>query len=355
MEDYKKIFNFSSEIPNRIISREGSRIEFKESYNWHSRCKYAKSIAAFANTKGGFIVFGVKNKPKDLVGLQNDNFEETDEAKMTEYLNSAFSPEINFEKLVIEVKRKKIGLLYIYQSENKPIVCIKNDNEIKEADIYYRYNARSEKIKYPELKILFEQIQERERKSWMDHFAKISKIGSSNVAILDVLNGKINGQGGTLVIDEKLVPKLKFIKEGNFRQKGWPTLRLVGDVRPVSVTGHRARPKKDIRITDDPSAPEIRVREETLLKKYPLDYRKLVEKLRSRYIDFKLNQRFHQFKRQFKKKGTLCHTRCLDPDNPKSSKKDFYSLKIIKEFDKHYKLRKRTKKTKIKIANKKKK
>jgi len=45
--------------------------EFKISFNWNSRDKYAKSMAAFANNKGGYIVFGVKDKPLDLVGLQS--------------------------------------------------------------------------------------------------------------------------------------------------------------------------------------------------------------------------------------------------------------------------------------------
>jgi len=59
-QDYKKIFIFHSSIANRIISRESSQLEFKESFNWLSKDKYAKSMAAFANNRGGFIIFGSK-------------------------------------------------------------------------------------------------------------------------------------------------------------------------------------------------------------------------------------------------------------------------------------------------------
>lgn len=38
-------------------------------------------MAAFANNKGGYMVFGVRNNPKELVGLQSSNFETTDEEK----------------------------------------------------------------------------------------------------------------------------------------------------------------------------------------------------------------------------------------------------------------------------------
>lgn len=46
-------------------------------------------------------------------------------------------------------------------------MCIKNvgDRELIEGDIYYRYSARSEKIKYPELKELLENAKEFERKN----------------------------------------------------------------------------------------------------------------------------------------------------------------------------------------------
>ena len=205
---YKKIFCFHDSIANRIISRESSWLELKESFNWNSKDKYAKSMAAFANNRGGYIVFGIRNNPRDLVGLQSDNFETTDEAKITAYLNSVFSPEIFFEKFTITVQSKNTGILYTRQVKSKPIICIKNDGELKEADIYYRYNARSERIKYAEIKSLFELSKEEERKSWMELFEKVSKIGPTNAAIMDTIGGEITGRGGTLVIDKKLIPKL---------------------------------------------------------------------------------------------------------------------------------------------------
>ena len=100
--DYNRIFTFYNRISKRIIARESCWLEFKESFNWLSKDKYAKSIAAFANCKGGYIVFGVKNDPRELAGLQSNNFETTDESKITEYLNDVLSPEIHYEKFVVE-------------------------------------------------------------------------------------------------------------------------------------------------------------------------------------------------------------------------------------------------------------
>lgn len=69
----KKIFTFYDSINDRIISRESSWLEFKESFNWNSKDKYAKSMAAFSNTGGGYITYGIKDLPRDLVGLKSKN------------------------------------------------------------------------------------------------------------------------------------------------------------------------------------------------------------------------------------------------------------------------------------------
>ncbi len=276
-----------------------------------------------------------------MVGLQSDNFETTDEVKITSYFNDVFSPEIKYEKFAVEVAGKKAGILYVHPAENKPIICVKNDGGLKESDIYYRYIARSQRIKYPELRTILDRVRENERKSWMEHLEKISKIGPANAAILDIVGGEISGRGGTLVIDKKLVPKLKFIKEGNFQDSGKPVLKLLGDVRPVSVvTGKSGRKSVEdvgIQITDNPNAPAVRLQEEDLKKKYPLDYRTLTKNLCTRYKNFKSNQKYHKIRKQFIGDKRYCFTRHLDPDNPKSARKDFYSPAIYKKFDGHYK------------------
>ncbi len=133
-------------------------------------------MVAFANNKGGYIVFGIKDKPRNLVGLQSNNFEDVDEAKITAYLNGIFAPEIIFEKFTITVKSKTIGILYTQQAKTKPLVCIKNDGELKEAEIYYRYNARSEKIKYPALKMMFDAVREEEKKLGWSILKKYQKL-----------------------------------------------------------------------------------------------------------------------------------------------------------------------------------
>ena len=105
--DFLRIFQFHKTDPNRLKSRESTWLEFKESFNWGNRAQYAKTISSFANRQGGYMVFGVSSSPHKLVGLKSDKFEEFDEAKIVEYLNKFFAPEIQFDKFVTTIDDKK--------------------------------------------------------------------------------------------------------------------------------------------------------------------------------------------------------------------------------------------------------
>lgn len=54
----------------KLIRREGQTLEFKESFNFNGMAEYLRDFAAFANNKGGFLVFGVKDRPRRPVGLR---------------------------------------------------------------------------------------------------------------------------------------------------------------------------------------------------------------------------------------------------------------------------------------------
>lgn len=65
---------------------------------------------------------------------------------------------------------------------------------------------------------------------------RIADIGTKNAMILDTNRNVLEDEGHSILIDQKLVDNLKFIKEGEFDEKiGAPTLKLVGEVAPVSV------------------------------------------------------------------------------------------------------------------------
>lgn len=240
-EDLNEIFKISPADPDRVISRESSSLEFKESFGWASLPKYLKTCAAYANSKGGYIVFGVANKPHRLCGLSGVNlklFEEIDPEKMSRNFNDHFAPEIEWTIQEYELQGKIFGLLYIHEAKDKPVVCTKDaGKELKESDIYYRYRGRSERIKYPELRAIIEAKRETEQRLWMHHLENIARIGVREAGIFDLHTGSVTGSGGSFLIDESLLSQLSFIKEGEFSEvKGKPTLKLIGHVEPLAGT-----------------------------------------------------------------------------------------------------------------------
>lgn len=234
IEIFKKYIQTKED--GRLKHRERKDLEFKANYNFGSikNGKFSKTMAAFANADGGVIIFGIKDRPREPIGMSNDNFENIEIEKITQFLNEHFAPEIIWNMYDFKVDGKKYGVFVINESKNKPIMCIKNagDKELVEGDIYYRYSARSQKIKYPELKEILENSKEFERKKWMEHIQNIAKIGPQNIALIDVYRGNIpNPQNKQIVIDKDLLKDIKFIQEGKFVEKeGAPALKLMGTI-----------------------------------------------------------------------------------------------------------------------------
>lgn len=83
----------------------------------------------------------------------------------------------------------------------------------------------------------------------------------------------------------------------------------------------------------------ITLTEEAIKRRYPWTYNDLIEKCKSRYSNFKRGNPFNRYMREVKSDSKLCHDRSLDPDNPKSPKKQFYSTNVWKVLDEYYQKR----------------
>jgi hypothetical protein len=95
----------------------------------------------------------------------------------------------------------------------------------------------------------------------------------------------------------------------------------------------------NVAITDDPDAPKVFLKEEDFKARYPWDYAKLTEKLRRRYSDFKATEKYHKIRKGLMGNAKYSMSRLLDPGNPKSARKDFFSAQVLDEFDKAYTIR----------------
>lgn len=260
-ETLNRIFTVSSKHPVRLTSRESSWLEFKESFSFGSLGKYIRSAAGFANARGGYIVYGVGSNPHLLIGLKNDSFDKLDPARLAQFLNEHFDPEIHCDRHLYELEGKTFGLLYIYESTNKPVICKKGTDDgksLKEGEIYYRYSGRTQTIRYPELRELMEERRKQEQLLWFKHLKQIARIGIQDVGLLDMRSGQVTGAAANLLIDESLLSQISFIRDGEFNeQKGKPAIKIVGTAHPVSASAAEPGAKYQILKTKGVRAPDI--------------------------------------------------------------------------------------------------
>ena len=136
------------------------------------------------------------------------------------------------------VQNMKIGWIYTSEAEYKPVIAQKpNDGEkINSGDVYYRYRARSEKIKFAEMSRIMDERISKEREGLLKLFEIIRDNKTANLGIVNYSNGKISTPYGVDVsFDRKLVTqvlkKAKFIKEGSFNETdGIPVIKVTGNI-----------------------------------------------------------------------------------------------------------------------------
>jgi hypothetical protein len=261
-----------TKVGGGLHHREGQELEFKEQFNLAGLADYFRDFSAFANNKGGYLIFGVTDAPRKLKGLSDtalQQFEKIDPEKITGYLLEIFSGHISWEQTTISIKDMTFGVFKIESATVKPIISKKDegkDQTIKNGEIYFRYGGRTQKIQYPELETIINKRIELNNSQWLDLMSKIGKAGPSNAAILDTEKSVIEKDDSKiLVVDEELAKKLKFIKQGEFvEKKGATTLKLVGDVVPIE----KVEVVKKVR--------------ENLIKEYPLTSTELIEEVKKR-------------------------------------------------------------------------
>jgi hypothetical protein len=256
-----------------LYHRESQILEFKESFNLAGLADYYRDFSAFANNKGGYIIFGVKDKPKrELVGLSakaTEQFDKLDPEILTGHLLEYFSLNINWEHEIHTLDKMSFGVFYIHESNLKPIIAKKDvgkDQVLKNGEIYYRYGGRTQKIQSAELESIINKRIKQNNIEWIDLVQKIGKSGPQNAAILDSDKGIIEkGDSQILVIDQELLRDFQLIREGEFSEtKGAKTLKLVGNITPINQVEVIQKVKED------------------KLKEYPLSATDLVLEIKKR-------------------------------------------------------------------------
>ncbi|MBN1931787.1 MAG: putative DNA binding domain-containing protein [Desulfobacterales bacterium] len=96
---------------------ESRRLEFKEA--WPKGDQIARTVVAFANGAGGKIVFGVKNKPREIIGIADDELFALEE-QVANHIFDRCTPTIIPEIYIQNVEGNPLLVVEIFSGFQKP-------------------------------------------------------------------------------------------------------------------------------------------------------------------------------------------------------------------------------------------
>lgn len=242
----QKIFRKSTKNSECIGTQEGYTVEYKQNFGWGSMPEYVRAMVAMANNRGGHIIFGIKDKPHEMIGLNDKSlkkFEDRDLSVWSNFVREHFEPAIEFERDIYEFEGNKYGIIEVQEAATKPIICKKYvEEKLKIGAIYYRYKAENTEIQYAELRSILDEENKKINSLWMDKIRQISMAGVSNTMVLNTSSGKLYGEKNSFYIGSELLNQIRFVDRGKFVETdGEPVLSIVGEVKktketPISVT-----------------------------------------------------------------------------------------------------------------------
>ena len=144
----------SKKLLSLIKKEEGIKLDFKlklELYNETGKKELTKDICAIANSSGGrgYIIVGIKDKSKEIIGIQEDDMFK--EEQIQQIVTTRCEPPIPIEVDFINIKNKKIGIISIYDGEQKPYQVREN------GAFYIRRGSTTDVMRKQELIALFEE------------------------------------------------------------------------------------------------------------------------------------------------------------------------------------------------------
>ena len=212
-------------LENLLMMEEGKILEFKE--NTQNLSKIIQTIIAFANTAGGTIIIGIKDKTKKIIGIQKPLLEEEKISNaVADSIVPLFLPNIeihnirNKELLVIKVPHA-VGPVHLkkYGEKQGTYIRLGSTNRKADLDTLKTLQRLAENITFDELPIikakkedidwdLLKQIFKKKRK-------KIDMNKAENLGIIKKHMGKKYPTNGGILLFGK--NRIKYFPDINIR------------------------------------------------------------------------------------------------------------------------------------------
>ena len=155
---------------------EGMQVEFKQRFSSHE--KIAKEMIAFANSRGGYIVFGIDDD-KSVYGVESEK--EIAELVKETAVNFC-EPPVKYDIDYIDLYGKEVVLIHIIESNFKPhrIQDYLKQIDLNNAAVFVRVNDKS----VPASKEMIKLLQAETSKVSLRNY----KIGKNEKIVFDYLD-----------------------------------------------------------------------------------------------------------------------------------------------------------------------
>jgi hypothetical protein len=230
----------------RFVAGETDQHECKLGFGFKHSGQWLKAIAALANNRGGYVLFGVHDKDEKAIdgldrsyavlGLEDDSFNSADPAEFAKRVKSALDPTPRFQIASFSVDGKNVGVIHVEQHPSRPVIVTRPEGDkMREGDIFFRYPGQSDRIKYSDLRGILDARDAQARRDVLPMIEKLIALGPTRALVADLSEGKLGDGERQIVIDSELVKQIKFVREGDFAQKdGALALKLVGEIKELS-------------------------------------------------------------------------------------------------------------------------
>ena len=228
-----------------VTSRECKWREFKQQFDKKHFPSYTKTLAAFSNSDGGVLIYGISDKPRKIIGIEADKF--PDEANWVDQLRRDFEPQIPFQIREYSISDRTIIVIGVYTHDQRPVICKRNATiathkngkqidkvVLTEGAIYCRQSGQIRLISCVELKDLMNKQVERQIKLIFENVKIMQQIGLNRGGIVDLSKSEAPNDIRNLYVSPEVAKSLNFIEEGRFVENdkdGVAAYKLAGSIQ----------------------------------------------------------------------------------------------------------------------------
>lgn len=203
-------------VRSRIVDAETEApdLDFKAAFDPSSTgdwCELVKDIVAFANSGGGWIVFGV-NDDGSSSNADLGQLQKVDPAiivdKIAKYTGQQFAgvslaTVTRNEAEIVAMSISGATMPIVFTATGNYEVNGKQRNAFQKGTVYFRHGAKSEPGTSEDLRGVLERELDRVRSVWLDGIQKV--VTAPPGAAVSVVTGEVRLSGGSQAADVRLV------------------------------------------------------------------------------------------------------------------------------------------------------